>query len=68
VAIAISPLAACYRIFKASMEVKYISIGANRQTAAADCSPDGTLAFGADINVALWKPAVGHNPFTPLLM
>ncbi|KAJ2902400.1 elongator protein 2 [Zalerion maritima] len=35
---------------------EYISVGANRHTAVADWSEDGLLAFGADVNVALWKP------------
>ncbi|TEA11835.1 Elongator complex protein 2 [Colletotrichum sidae] len=37
--------------------VEYLSTGANRQTAAADWSPSGLLAFGADSNVALWAPS-----------
>ncbi|KAL5615627.1 hypothetical protein BROUX41_005665 [Berkeleyomyces rouxiae] len=36
---------------------EYISTGANRHTAVADWSPDGTLAFGADVNIALWEPS-----------
>ncbi|KAF3771252.1 WD40 repeat-like protein [Cryphonectria parasitica EP155] len=38
------------------VDVEYLSIGANRQTAAGDWNVDGTVAFGADTNVALWKP------------
>lgn len=35
----------------------YHSIGANRQTAASDWHPDGSVvAFGADVNVTLWTP------------
>ncbi|ROW05965.1 hypothetical protein VPNG_08488 [Cytospora leucostoma] len=35
----------------------YQSIGANRQTAASDWHPDGdVVAFGADVNVAVWTP------------
>lgn len=35
----------------------YLSIGANRQTHASVWhAPTGVLAFGADQNVALWKP------------
>ncbi|KAI0540042.1 WD40-repeat-containing domain protein [Xylaria digitata] len=37
-------------------EVKYLSIGANRHTAVADWSQDGLVAFGADSNIALWRP------------
>ena len=43
-------------------EVEYLSTGANRHGAAADWSADGVLAFGADTNVALWKPEVGEHP------
>ncbi|KAH8733500.1 WD40-repeat-containing domain protein [Ilyonectria robusta] len=39
------------------VSVEYLSTGANRQTAVADWSRGGILAFGADINVALWRPA-----------
>ncbi|KAH6892230.1 WD40-repeat-containing domain protein [Thelonectria olida] len=39
------------------VSVEYLSTGANRQTAVADWSRGGTLAFGSDVNVALWKPA-----------
>lgn len=38
--------------------IEYLSTGANRQTAAADWSPCGLLAFGADSNIALWAPSV----------
>ena len=38
-------------------DTEYISVGGNRQSAAADCSPSsGLVAFGADVNVALWRP------------
>lgn len=38
-------------------EAEYFSIGGNRQSAAADCSiASGLVAFGADVNVALWQP------------
>lgn len=43
-------------------EVEYLSTGANRHGAAADWSPDGVLAFGADANVALWRPEVRESP------
>lgn len=44
----------------AQCEVEYISVGGNRHPAAADWDRHGTgiLAFGADNNVALWKPLV----------
>ncbi|KAF9881180.1 hypothetical protein CkaCkLH20_01330 [Colletotrichum karsti] len=37
--------------------VEYLSTGANRQTAAADWSSSGILAFGADSNIAVWAPS-----------
>ncbi|KAI0157550.1 elongator complex protein [Xylariaceae sp. FL1272] len=37
-------------------EIEYLSVGANRQTAVADWSEDGLVAFGADSNIALWRP------------
>lgn len=43
-------------------EVEYLSTGANRHGAVADWSVDGVLAFGADTNVALWKPEVSGHP------
>ncbi|KAI1498511.1 RNA polymerase II Elongator subunit [Biscogniauxia marginata] len=42
-----------------SLAVEYLSAGANRQTAVADWSEDGIVAFGADSNIALWRP---HDP------
>ncbi|KAJ0114937.1 WD repeat domain-containing protein [Diaporthe amygdali] len=47
----------------------YYSIGANRQTAASDWADcyGGVVAFGADVNLALWRPSdqkVWH-PRTP---
>ncbi len=36
----------------------YLSAGANRQTAVADWSKGDLLAFGADANIALWRPFV----------
>ncbi|KAI0459880.1 WD40-repeat-containing domain protein [Xylaria acuta] len=39
-----------------TIEVAYLSVGANRHTAAADWSQDGPVAFGADSNIALWRP------------
>lgn len=40
------------------VDIAYLSVGANRQTAAADWNIDGTVAFGADTNIALWRPNV----------
>ncbi|KAH7033131.1 WD40-repeat-containing domain protein [Microdochium trichocladiopsis] len=40
---------------------EYLSAGANRQTAVADWGADGTVAFGADLNVALWRPRDSTN-------
>ncbi|RYO79894.1 hypothetical protein DL766_010500 [Monosporascus sp. MC13-8B] len=40
----------------AVVDVKYLSAGANRHTAAADWSEDGVVAFGAGFNIALWRP------------
>ncbi|XXH00342.1 hypothetical protein Hte_006686 [Hypoxylon texense] len=40
------------------VSIEYLSAGANRQTAAADWNEDGIVAFGADSNVALWRPLV----------
>ncbi|WYZ38791.1 hypothetical protein EsH8_III_000705 [Colletotrichum jinshuiense] len=37
--------------------IEYLCTGANRQTAVADWSPCGLLAFGADSNIALWTPS-----------
>lgn len=44
------------------VDVRYLSAGANRHTAVADWSEDGIVAFGADCNVALWRPNVGLSP------
>lgn len=43
------------------MDIEYLSVGANRQTAAGDWSIDGTVAFGADTNIALWRPNVSRQ-------
>ncbi|TGJ82275.1 hypothetical protein E0Z10_g6510 [Xylaria hypoxylon] len=37
-------------------QIEYLSVGANRHTAVADWSQDGLVAFGADSNIALWRP------------
>lgn len=34
----------------------YLAAGANRQTAAADWGADGTLCYGAGVNLAVWRP------------
>ncbi|KAK5993370.1 Elongator complex protein 2 [Cladobotryum mycophilum] len=39
------------------VSVEHLSAGANRQTAVADWSRTGLLAYGADCNIALWHPA-----------
>ncbi|KAI0471099.1 RNA polymerase II Elongator subunit [Xylariaceae sp. FL0804] len=36
--------------------VEYLSAGANRHTAVADWCENGLVAFGADSNIALWRP------------
>ncbi|KAH0495253.1 hypothetical protein TgHK011_008818 [Trichoderma gracile] len=40
--------------------VEHLAAGANRQTAVADWSRTGLLAYGTDCNIALWRPAA--NP------
>lgn len=40
------------------VDIEYLSVGANRQTAAGDWNVDGTVAFGADTNIAIWRPKV----------
>ena len=41
----------------------YLTIGGNRNSAAADWDlKTGLLAYGADHNVALWRPLVVHVP------
>lgn len=40
------------------LTVEHLAAGANRQTAVADWSRTGLLAYGADCNIALWRPAV----------
>ena len=41
--------------------IEYISTGGNRNSAAADWSASGVLAFGSDPNIALWRPLNEHN-------
>lgn len=45
-------------------EIEYLSVGANRHTAVADWSQGGLVAFGADSNIALWRPHVCIIPST----
>lgn len=45
-----------------NVDIEYLSAGANRQTAAADWNVDGTVAFGSDTNIALWRPNVRDLP------
>lgn len=41
------------------VETRYIAAGGNRHPAAADWDPvSGLIAFGADRNIAIWKPSV----------
>ncbi|KAG9250863.1 elongator protein 2 [Emericellopsis atlantica] len=40
-----------------AIATEYLSTGSNRQTAVADWSQRGIVAFGADSNVAIWEPA-----------
>lgn len=44
------------------VDSEYYSVGGNRHSNAADWSPtSGLLAFGADQNVAIWKPGNGNG-------
>lgn len=40
------------------LATEYLAAGANRHPSAADWDESGTLAFGADRNIALWNPQV----------
>ena len=41
------------------IKTEYIAAGGNRHPAAADWDAEsGLIAFGADRNIALWKPSV----------
>lgn len=45
-----------------TVTTEYIGIGGNRHSAAADWSShNGILAFGADHNIALWRPCDGEG-------
>ncbi|KAI4264221.1 MAG: hypothetical protein L6R42_000656 [Xanthoria sp. 1 TBL-2021] len=52
-----------------SFRTEYIAAGGNRHPAAADWDAiTGLLAYGSDINVALWKPLdAGHEGVSALL-
>lgn len=45
--------------------IDYLSVGANRHTAVADWNEDGIVAFGADSNIALWRPDVREGAKQP---
>ncbi|KKA26914.1 hypothetical protein TD95_002133 [Thielaviopsis punctulata] len=50
------------------VSTEYISTGANRHSSVADWSANGTLAFGTDVNIALWKPSdPNHGGVSQLL-
>jgi elongator complex protein 2 len=40
------------------LTTQYLAAGANRHPSAADWDESGVLAFGADRNIALWRPQV----------
>lgn len=40
------------------VKADYLAAGANRHPAAADWDETDVLAFGADRNIALWRPQV----------
>jgi hypothetical protein len=42
---------------------EYLATGANRHPSVADWDESGVLAFGADRNVALWRPQVRLKSF-----
>jgi len=44
------------------MSAEYLAAGANRHPSAADWDPlSGILAYGADRNIALWRPQVSFS-------
>jgi hypothetical protein len=43
------------------LNAEYLAAGANRHPAAADWDENGILAFGADRNIALWRPQVSSH-------
>lgn len=47
------------KVWMTEFQSQYIAAGGNRHPAAADWDPiSGLLAYGAENNVALWKPLV----------
>ncbi len=40
---------------------EYVAAGGNRHPSASDWDINGLLAFGADRNIALWRPQVGGS-------
>jgi hypothetical protein len=49
------------------LTVEHLAVGANRQTAVADWSRTGLLAYGADCNIALWRPAVSFHVYYEIM-
>jgi hypothetical protein len=43
------------------IETEYLAAGGNRHPSAADWDISGLLAFGANRNVALWRPQVSSS-------
>ena len=46
-------------------KVEYLAAGANRHPSTADWDICGLLAFGADRNIALWRPQVRFPLLAP---
>lgn len=46
----------------ADAQAVYIAAGANRHSAVADWGRGGTVAYGADANIALWRPRDDGRP------
>ena len=42
------------------LDTAYLAAGANRHPSAADWDESGVLAYGADRNIALWRPRVSR--------
>ena len=40
------------------LKAQYLAAGANRHPSTADWDVNGVLAYGADRNIALWRPQV----------
>jgi hypothetical protein len=43
------------------LSAEYLAAGANRHPSVADWDAAGLLAYGADRNVALWRPQVIYS-------